>query len=91
MLSSIAAALIAIRYYNTASRSARSPLSWAISGAMVYFLAALLWSLAITPAVKDMAVHTQSGLLIVIVKYAYIVFGLLCASAVNAWLNKADH
>lgn len=88
MLGSIAAALIGIWYYNTASRSGRSSLSWAISGVVVYFLAALLWSLVITPGVKDTATHTQSGMLILIVKYAYIVFGLSCAAGVNAWLNK---
>ena len=89
MLSSIIAALIGIWYYNTASRSGRMALSWAISGVVVYFLAALLWSLAITPGVKDTATHTQSGLLILIVKYAYIVFGVVCAAGINAWLNRA--
>jgi len=88
MLSSIAAALIGIWFYNTASRSGRAPLSWAISGVVVYFLAALLWSLAITPGVKDTATHTQSGLLILIVRYAYIIFAVAMAAAVNWWLNK---
>ena len=90
MLSSIAAALIGIWFYNTASRSGRSSLSWAISGVVVYFLAALLWSLAITPGVKDTATHTQSSLMILTVKYAYIGFGLLCAAGINTWLNQAD-
>ncbi len=88
MLSSIAAALVGIWFYNTAARSERASLSWAISGVAVYFLAALLWSLIITPGVKDTANHTQSALLIMIVKYAYIAFGLTCATGINLWLNK---
>jgi len=88
MLSSIAAILVGVWFYSTASRSGRSPLSWAISGFVVYFLAALLWSLVVTPDVKDAANHTQSGLLVFIVKYAYIVFGLVSVAGINYWLNK---
>jgi hypothetical protein len=90
MLSFVAAVLIGVWFYNTASRSGRSPLSWAISGVVVYFLAALLWSLIVTPDVKDAATHTQSGWLVFIVKYAYITFGLVCAAGINFWLNKAS-
>lgn len=90
MLSFIAAVLIGIWFYHTASRSGRSPLSWAISGFVVYFLAGLLWSLIITPGVKYAANHSQSGLLVFIVQYAYIAFGLVCAAVINQWLNKAS-
>lgn len=89
MLSVIAAALVGIWFYNTASRSGRKPVSWAVSGVIVYFLAALLWSLTVTPGIKDAATHNQSGLLIFIVRYAYIGIGLTVAAMVNIWLNKA--
>ena len=56
---------------------------------VVYFLAALLWSLIVTPGVKDAAIHNQSGLLIFIVRYAYIAVGLMAAAGVNLWLNKS--
>lgn len=91
MLGSIAAALIGIWYYNTATRSGRSALSWAISGVVVYFLAALLWTLIVTPGVKDSATHTQSSMLIFVVKYAYIAFGMVCAAGINLWLNKREN
>lgn len=91
MLGVIAAALVCIWFYNTASRSGRSQVSWAVSGVVVYFLAALLWSLIVTPAVKDTAIHNQSGLLIFIVRYAYIAVGLIVAAVVNVWLNKAEN
>lgn len=88
MLGVIAATLVGFWFYSTASRSGRSPVSWAVSGVMVYFLAALLWSLIVTPGIKDAAIHNQTGLLIFIVKYAYITVGLVSAAAINFWLNK---
>lgn len=90
MLSVIAAGLVGYWFYSTASRSGRSPFSWAVSGVVVYFLAALLWSLVVTPGVKDAAIHNQSNLLIFIVRYAYIGVGLAAVALVNVWLNKAD-
>ncbi len=88
MFGVIAAGLVVVWFYNTANRSGRSPVSWGVSGVVVYFLAALLWSLIITPFIKDTAIHTQSGVLIFVVRYAYIVFGLVVAAAVNAGLNR---
>jgi len=73
MLGVIAAIAVCFWFYSTAARSGRSPISWAISGVVVYFLAALLWSLIITPAIKDAATHNQNSLLIFIVRYAYVV------------------
>lgn len=88
MLGVIAAIAVSVWFYSTASRSGRAPVSWAISGAVVYFLAALLWSLIVTPGLKDAAIHNQSGILIFTVRYAYIGIGLVAAALVNAWLNK---
>lgn len=88
MLSAIAAVLVGVWFYHTAARSGRSPLSWAISGFVVYFVAAMLWSLGVTPSIKDAANHTQSGVLVFVVQYAYIAFGLACAGVINVWLNK---
>lgn len=88
MLGVIAAIGVSVWFYSTASRSGRSPVSWAVSGAIVYFLAALLWSLTVTPGIKDAAIHNQNGVLVFIVRYAYIGMGLVAAAIVNAWLNK---
>jgi hypothetical protein len=89
MLSVIAAITIGVWFYNTAERSGRPRVSWGISGVVVYFLAALLWSLIVTPGVKDAAIHNQSGFLIFVVQYAYIGFAMVMAGLVNFWLNKA--
>ncbi|MDD2760709.1 MAG: hypothetical protein PHH11_10510 [Methylomonas sp.] len=88
MLGIVAAILVAVWFFNTAQRSGRPPVSWALSGVVVYFLAALLWSLIVTPGIKDVATHTLSGVLIFIVRYAYIGIGLIAAAIVNIWLNK---
>lgn len=88
MLGVIAASLVGVWFYSTAGRSGRPPVSWAVSGVVVYFLAALLWSLIVTPGLKDAAIHNQSGMLIFVVRYAYVLVGLLVAAGINLWLNK---
>ncbi|MCK9607302.1 MAG: hypothetical protein M0R33_12745 [Methylomonas sp.] len=88
MVGVIAASLVGVWFYSTAARSGRPPVSWGVSGVIVYFLAALLWSLIVTPGIKDAATHNPSGPLIFIVRYAYICVGLAVAAAVNFWLNK---
>lgn len=89
MLGSIAAALVGIWFYHAASRSRRPAVSWAVSGVVVYFLAASLWTLVVTPSIKDAASHNQSAVLIFIIRYAYIGFGVLVAILLDAWLNKS--
>lgn len=90
MLGVIAALAVCVWFYSTAARSGLSPVSWAISGVVVYFLAALLWSLIVTPSIKEAATHNQDGLLIFIVRYAYIAVGVLSAAIVNVWLNRGQ-
>lgn len=90
MISVIAAIAVGVWFYNTAARSGRSAISWGVSG-VVYFLAALLWSLIVTPGIKDAAMHNQSGWLIPIVRYAYIGVGMAAAAAINVWLNKTKN
>lgn len=89
MIGSIAAAIVAVWFYHTAGRSGRQPVSWAVAGLLVYFLVALLWTYLITPGVKDAATHSQSGLLILIARYAYIAAGLAAAVAFNVLVGKA--
>jgi len=89
MLSFLVAVLIAVWFYYSAPRSGRPPISWAISGVVVYSLVAVIWTLAITPDVKDAAIHNQSGILVFVTRYAYILAAALAAAAVNIFINKA--
>jgi hypothetical protein len=88
MLSALAAAIIGIWFYLSAPRSQRPAVSWAISGVIIYFFAAMLWTLLITPSIKDTALHSQNSVLIFIVRYAYILFGIACCALANHFLNK---
>lgn len=90
MLGSIAALMVGVWFYYTAPRSGKSPVSWAISGIVVYFLVALLWTLLVTPNIKDAAAHGRSGLLIFIVRYAYVFAGVVAAILLDYLVNKAD-
>lgn len=89
MLGSIAAILIGVWFYVSAPRSGRPPLAWAVSGIVVYFLACLLWTLLVTPALIEAADHGKNGLLVFMVRYAYILVGMGVAFVLNAVLNKA--
>jgi hypothetical protein len=88
MVGVIAAILVAVWFFSTAERSGRPQVSWAISGVVVYFLAALLWSLIVTPTLKDSAIHNQSGHADFYGSLCLYRRGLLAAAAVNFWLNK---
>jgi len=75
MSGSIKAMLVGAWFYHGVGRSGRSSISWTISGVVVYFLAALLWTLLVAPSIKAEAGHGQSGLLVFVVRYAYISGG----------------
>ena len=90
MLGSITAMLVGAWFYHGARRSGRSSISWAISGVVVYFLAALLWTLLVTPSIKAAAGHGQSGALIFLVRYAYILVGAASAVVFDFLVNKSD-
>ncbi|WP_031433698.1 hypothetical protein [Methylomarinum vadi] len=89
MIGSIVAAGVAIWFYFTAKNSGRQPISWAVAGLLVYFIVALLWTKLVTPPIKDAATHSQSGLLIFLTRYAYIVVGLTCAALFNLKFGRS--
>lgn len=83
MIGTIVAILLAVWFYFTAKQTGRDPVSWAIAGAVLYFTVALTWSTFVTPPIKDAASHSQSGLLIFVTRYAYIVVSSVCAILFN--------
>ena len=80
MIGAIVAMCIAIWFYQTAIAANQKSVSWAIAGVIIYFMAALFWSYFITPSIKVITEHNQKGCLILVVQYAYIIFGLGCAT-----------
>ena len=63
IIGSVAAILIFVWFYNTAPRSGRNPLNWAIAGFVVYFTIALFWTYIVNPGIKDAAMHSRNTFL----------------------------
>ena len=83
MIGSIVAVFVAVWFYYTAKNTGRDPISWAVAGLVVYFMVCLVWTWFVTPPIKDAASHSQSGLLIFLTRYAYILVGLASAVFFN--------
>lgn len=79
MLGSLAAIIIAIWFYTTARAMGKNPVSWAVIGLLAYFIGAILWTVLVTPPLRDSVEHNQSYILGFIVRYAYVVVGVGCA------------
>ena len=88
IIGSVAAILIFVWFYNTAPRSGRNPLNWAIAGFVVYFIIALFWTYFINPSIKDAAMHSRNTALMYISRYAYIVLSLAGAVVFNLTVGK---
>lgn len=83
IIGSIVAIFILVWFYNTAAEYGRNPIHWAIAGVLVYFIVGLLWTVLITPDIKDAAMHSRNTLLMWITRYAYIVVALACTIVFN--------
>jgi hypothetical protein len=84
MVGGIAAILIAIWFYRSALAAGKSPLPWVFVGFVSYYLPALLWTMLVTPDLRDMVEHSQSAVLAIVARFGYIVVGILCATLVRA-------
>ena len=83
MISTLAAAVIAVWFYFTAQKTGRDAISWAVVGLVIYLTVAFSWTWFITPSLKDMAIHSRNGLMVFIARYAFIVVGVSCAVVYN--------
>lgn len=84
MVGGIAAILIAIWFYRSALAAGKSPLPWVFVGFVSYYLPALLWTMWVTPDLRDTVEHNQSVVLAIVVRFGYAVVGILCATLVRA-------
>lgn len=83
MSGAIAAIIITIWFYKSALATGKNPVTSAVLGLTVYFTAALIWTLAVTPGLRDTIAHEPSFLLGMVVRHAYAVVGFTCA----AWVK----
>ncbi len=81
LIGSIAAILVMVWFYNTAN--GRNPVHWAIAGFLVYFIVAMLWTVTITPSIKDAAMHSRGTMLMWAARYAYIIVAIACSVMFN--------
>ena len=88
IIGSVAGILVFVWFYNTASRSGRSPLNWAIAGFVVYCIIAFFWTFIVNPGIKDAAMHSRNTFLMYIARYAYIVVSLAGAIFFNLTVGK---
>jgi len=84
MVGGIAVILIAIWFYRSALAAGKNPLPWVFVGFVSFYLPALLWTMWVTPDLRDMVEHNQSTMLAMVVRFGYVAVGVLCATLVRA-------
>ncbi len=88
LISSVAAIIVAVWFYNTASRTNRNPVQWAFTGFVIYLIVSVLWTFIVTPGIKDAAMHSKNIFLTFIARYAYIAVALICTVIFNLTAEK---
>lgn len=83
MVGSIAALIIAYWYYQSALKRNLNPVKWAAIGVLAYFIPAVIWTVLVTPGLRDTVEHNQSVILGFIVRFAYVAVGVGC----SVWFN----
>ncbi|GAB6140135.1 hypothetical protein JCM14076_08640 [Methylosoma difficile] len=79
MIGTIIAFLITFWFYKSAKASEKNALASAGVGFLSYLVACLVWTLAVTPSLRDAVDHNPSTLSGLVVNYAYIIVGAACA------------
>ena len=91
MLGAIAAIAIVIWYYKGAIAIGKNPVHAVIIGLLLYFIPAILWTVYVTPGLRDTVEHNPGLILGLIVRYGFVVVGVCCAALYRLKvLNKAS-
>lgn len=90
MFGSIAALIIAYWYYQSATKQNLNPVKWAVIGVSAYFIPAVIWTLLVTPGLRDAFEHNQNMLLGFIVRFAYVAVGVGCSVLLHFKHLKKD-
>ena len=84
MAGTLAAIIIVVWFYKSALASGKAPLPSALLGFVVYFVPAVVWTLVVTPGMRDAVEHSPSTLSALVVQYTYVIVGMACA----AWVKS---
>lgn len=79
MAGTITAFLITYWFYKNAEASGKKPLFSAGIGFLSYLIPCIVWSVAVTPGLRDTVEHNPGTLSGLLVNYAYILVGAACA------------
>ncbi|MFZ2448974.1 MAG: hypothetical protein CTY16_12155 [Methylobacter sp.] len=83
MIGTITAFLIAYWFYKKAEATGKNPLSAAGLGFLSYLIPCMVWTLTVTPGLRDAVDHNPGTLSGLIVNYAYILVGAACAIGIK--------
>ncbi|MGJ0493159.1 hypothetical protein [Methylobacter sp.] len=83
MAGTITALLITYWFYRSAEATGKNPLSSAGLGFLSFLIPCIVWTVAVTPGLRDAVEHNPGTLSGIFVNYAYIVVGAACA----AWVK----
>jgi len=79
MIGTITAFLISYWFYKSAEATGRNPLVSAGMGFLSYLIPCIVWTLTVTPSLRDAVEHNPGTLSGLFVNYAYILVGVACA------------
>ena len=83
MIGSIAAIIIVYLYYRSAQAAKKDIVTWCAIGLVAYFIPAVIWTITVTPDLRNSVEHTQSAFMAFIVRYLFVIV----ASACSLWLR----
>lgn len=83
MIGTITALLITYWFYKSAEAVGKNPLSSAGLGFLSYLVPCIVWTLTVTPGLRDAVDHNPSTLSGLFVNYAYILVGTACAIGIK--------
>ncbi|MGR9045879.1 MAG: hypothetical protein ACU83N_11315 [Gammaproteobacteria bacterium] len=79
MLGTITALLITYWFYRSAEATGKNPLSSAALGFLAYLIPCVIWTLAVTPSLRNAVEHNPGTLFGLFANYAYILVGIAAA------------
>ncbi|MGR9116064.1 MAG: hypothetical protein ACU85E_09880 [Gammaproteobacteria bacterium] len=79
MAGTIAALLITYWFYKSAETAGKNPMSSALLGFLAYLIPCIIFTVAVTPSLRNAVEHNPGTLFGLFANYAYILVGIACA------------
>ena len=79
MAGTVTALLISYWFYKSAEAAGKNPLTSAGIGFLCYLIPGIIWTIFVTPTLRDAFEHNPTTLFGLFFNYAYIAVGIACA------------